>query len=239
MPESMSGPKHHTTLFGHTHQVTNDIDLLAPVGGGLLIGYARVSTRDQHLDRQLAALNTAGCAKIFADKLSGKNAKRPELIACQEYVRPGDTIAVTELARLGRSMQDLINLVGGFNRAGVGFVSLAEKIDTTTPGGRLIFHVFAALAQFIRELIVDGTNQGLAAARERGQKLGRPPALTPQQVQHAVALVGVESLRSIAKILGVGRETVVRAIERYTERSIAELIGDKQHEGTQPRQIGS
>ena len=142
---------------------------------GALIGYARVSTRDQKLDRQLAALNAAGCLKVFADKKSGKNAEREELGKALGYLRPGDILVVESLDRLGRSLLDLINIVSALRRQGVGLRSLKEAIDTTTPGGRLVFHVFAALAEFIRELIVEGTNEGLDAARARGQRLGRPP----------------------------------------------------------------
>ena len=152
-------------------------DLLAPEPAnltGALIGYARVSTSGQNLDRQTRALTKAGCIRVFADKLSGKTADRPELAACLDYLRAGDTLVVPSLDRLSRSLQDLITLVAGLRRRGVGFRSLHEALDTTTPGGRLVFHVFAALAEFIRELIVEGTREGLDAARARGQRLGRP-----------------------------------------------------------------
>lgn len=167
-------------------------DLLAAESAaltGALIGYARVSTRDQKLDRQLAALNAAGCLKVFADKKSGKNTEREELGKALGYLRLGDILVVESLDRLGRSLQDLINIVSALRRQGVGLRSLKEAIDTTTPGGRLVFHVFAALAEFIRELIVEGTNEGLDAARARGQRLGRPPAMTPEQVGHARAML--------------------------------------------------
>lgn len=117
------------------------------------IGYARVSTGGQKLERQLDALTVAGCRKIFADKKSGKNALRPELKACHAFLDPGDTLVVPSLDRYGRSLQDLINMVAELRERGVGFTSLHENLDTTTPGGRLVFHVFAALAEFIRELI--------------------------------------------------------------------------------------
>jgi len=117
-------------------------------GGGALIGYARVSTKGQNLDAQLRALKLAGCLRVFTDKLSGKNAARPELEACLDYLRPGDTLVVTRLDRLSRSLQDLITTVAGLRRRGAGFRSLHEALDTTTPGGRLVFHVFAALAEF-------------------------------------------------------------------------------------------
>jgi hypothetical protein len=138
-------------------------NLLAPepaVRTGALIGYARVSTTGQLLDRQQHALAEAGCLRVFADKLSGKDADRPELAACLDYLRPGDTLVVPSLDRLSRSLADLIAIVGTLRWHGVGFKSLHEALDTTTPGGRLVFHVFAALAEFTRELIVEGTREG-------------------------------------------------------------------------------
>jgi DNA invertase Pin-like site-specific DNA recombinase len=157
-----------------------DGDALDPIGGGgALVGYG-VSTKGQLLDRQIAALTTAGCQRIFTDKKSGKNAEREELAACHDYLCPGDTLVVPSLDRLGRSLQDLISIVAGLRKRGIEFRSLHKALDTTTPGGRLVFHVFAALAEFIRELIVQGTNEGLAAARARGQRLGRPPAMTAE-----------------------------------------------------------
>lgn len=181
---------------------------------GQLVGYGRVSTREQNLDRQINALNEAGCIRIFTDQLSGKDTLRPELFAAFDYVRPGDTLVVLSLDRLGRSLADLISLVGELRRKGVGFRSLHEAIDTTTPGGRLIFHVFAALAEFIRELIVEGTREGLAAARARGQKLGRPHALSPDQIRQARALLTRpdETVSSIARLLGVSRSTVYKHV---------------------------
>ena len=160
--------------------IADEDDPLAPEPAkltGALIGYARVSTSGQNLDRQARALTEAGCIRIFADKLSGKTADRPELAACLDYLRAGDTLVVPSLDRLSRSLQDLITIVAGLRRRGVGFRSLHEALDTTTPGGRLVFHVFAALAEFIRELIVEGTREGLDAARARGQRLGRPRRL--------------------------------------------------------------
>mgnify|MGYP001371620733 CR=1 FL=1 len=197
--------------------ISNPGDLLAPEPAqttGQLIGYARVSTRDQNLDRQIAALTDAGCVRVFADKLSGKNADRPQLRACLDYCRPGDTLTVHELSRLGRSLHDLITIVGDLRRRGIGFRSLHEAIDTTTPAGRLVFHVFAALAEFMRELIVEGTHEGLAAAKARGKRLGRPPALTPEQIRQARILLTRpdESVTSIAKLLGVSRGTLYKHI---------------------------
>jgi hypothetical protein len=168
----------------------DDADLLAPVPAvrtGGLVGYARVSTEGQLLDRQVHALTEAGCMRIFADKKSGKNAEREELWKALDFLREGDTLVVPSLDRLGRSLQDLIAIVSGLRKRGVGFTSLHEALDMTTPGGRLVFHVFAALAEFIRELIVQGTNEGLNAARARGARLGRPPS---PDVGGAAALLG-------------------------------------------------
>jgi DNA invertase Pin-like site-specific DNA recombinase len=196
-------------------------DELAPepaVSVGALIGYARVSTKGQNLDIQIRALTAAGCLRVFADKLSGKNAARPELEACLDYLRPGDTLVVTRLDRLSRSLQDLITTVADLRRRGAGFRSLHEALDTTTPGGRLVFHVFAALAEFIRELIVEGTHEGLAAARARGIRLGRPPAMTPETIRQARALLTQpdESVSSIARLLGVSRATLYKHIPEIT-----------------------
>ena len=174
-----------------------DGDLLAPEPAkltGALIGYARVSTSGQILDRQVRALTEAGCIRVFADKLSGKTADRPELGACLDYLRAGDTLVVPSLDRLSRSLQDLITIVAGLRRRGTGFRSLHEALDTTTPGGRLVFHVFAALAEFIRELIVEGTREGLDAARARGQRLGLPPAMTAEQIRQARDLLTLPAI---------------------------------------------
>jgi DNA invertase Pin-like site-specific DNA recombinase len=188
-------------------------DLLAPVPAvrtGSLVGYARVSTKGQLLDRQLHALTEARCIRIYADKKSGKNAEREELWKALDFLREGDTLVVPSLDRLGRSIQDLIAIVSGLRKRGIGFTSLHESLDTTTPGGRLVFHVFAALAEFIRELIVQGTNEGLDAARARGARLGRPPAMTDEQVRHARDLLArpENTVTSIAKLLGVSRNTI-------------------------------
>ncbi|MET9073816.1 recombinase family protein [Streptomyces sp. NPDC004232] len=190
-------------------------DLLDPVGGGgALIGYARVSTKGQNLDRQIAALEAAGCQRIFSDKKSGKNAEREELQKALDYLRANDTLIVPSLDRLGRSIKDLIGIVGALREQGIGFRSLHESLDTTTPGGRLVFHVFAALAEFIRELIVQGTHEGLAAARARGERLGRPPAMTEEQIRHARAMLTdpEASISSIAKLLGVSRTTIYKYV---------------------------
>ncbi len=190
-----------------------------------------MSTAGQFLDRQTRALTDAGCLRVFADKRSGKNADRPELTACLDYLRAGDVLVVPSLDRLSRSLQDLITLVGELRRRGIGFRSLHEALDTTTPGGRLVFHVFAALAEFIRELIVEGTREGLQAARARGQRLGRPPALSAEQVRQARALLREpeNSVSSIARLLGVSRSTL------YTH--IPELTGGRTPRQPQPAAV--
>ena len=197
----------------HPPQDDDTADLLAPVPAvrtGSLVGYARVSTKGQLLDRQIHALTAAGCIRIFSDKKSGKNAEREEPWKALDYLSEGDTLVVPSLDRLGRSIQDLIAIVSGLRKRGVGFTSLHEALDTTTPGGRLVFHVFAALTEFIRELIVQGTNEGLEAARARGARLGRPPAMTEEQVRHARNLLArpENTVTSIAKLLGVSRNTI-------------------------------
>ncbi|MEE1808060.1 recombinase family protein [Streptomyces sp. BE133] len=181
---------------------------------GVLLGYARVSTKGQNLDRQITLLEGAGCARIFTDKKSGKNAERPELWAALDYARPGDTIVVPSLDRLGRSIQDLIAIVAGLRKRGIGFQSLHESLDTTTPGGRLVFHVFAALAEFIRELIVQGTVEGMAEARARGERIGRPLAMTAEQILHARSMLAnpEASVTSIAKLLGISRTTLYKYV---------------------------
>jgi DNA invertase Pin-like site-specific DNA recombinase len=210
-------------------------DLLAPVGGGGgLVGYARVSTKGQKLDRQIASLEAAGCQRIFSDKKSGKNTEREELWKALDYLREGDTLVVPSLDRLGRSIQDLIAIVGGLRKRGIGFRSLHEALDTTTPGGRLVFHVFAALAEFIRELIVQGTHEGIAAARARGQRLGRPPAMTEEQIRHARAMLAdpEASITSIAKLLGVSRMTIYKYVPELAAGRASLVAGDSRKEVT-------
>src|SRR5665647_2832602 len=154
----------------------------------MLIGYARVSTRDQHLHLQQDALRAAGCEKIFLDEVSGTVASRPGLDKLKEQLRPGDTLVVWRLDRLGRSIRDLIDWVTRLEHEGVGFQSLQESIDTTTSNGKLVFHLFASLAEFERNLIGERTRAGLDAARARGRKGGRPKALDVEQRTLAVNL---------------------------------------------------
>lgn len=207
-----------------------DDELAEPIAlTGTFVGYGRVSTREQNLDRQEIALAAAGCIRVFTDKLSGQNTNRPELAACLDYLRPGDTLVVLSLDRLGRSLQDLITIVADLRRRGVGFRSLRESLDTTTAGGRLIFHVFAALAEFIRELIVEGTNDGLAAARARGQQLGRPRAMDAEMIARARRMLTQpeETVSSIAKLLGVSRATLYRHVPELQPSPDKEIAMDR------------
>jgi DNA invertase Pin-like site-specific DNA recombinase len=177
-----------------------------------LVGYARVSTHEQETSLQQDALEAAGCERIFADRASGALAERPELARALEYARQGDTLVVWRLDRLGRSLRDLIETVTALGERGVGFRSLTESIDTTTPGGRLVFHVFAALAEFERDLIRERTQAGLSAARARGRRGGRPPAMSGEQVAVARAMYDSHehTTAKIAEVLGVSRATLYR-----------------------------
>ena len=147
------------------------------------IGYARISTLDQTLDLQEDALRAGGCERLFFDKQSGSGLERPGLQQALAYMRPGDTLVVWRLDRLARSLKDLIALVASFEARGIGFHSLTENIATTSPGGKLIFHIFGALAEFERALIKERTTAGLQAARARGRQGGRPRALPPGDVE--------------------------------------------------------
>ncbi|MFE7429250.1 recombinase family protein [Streptomyces sp. NPDC057545] len=183
------------------------------------IGYACVSSSGQKLDRQIDALTEAKCRRIFAEKKSGKNDARPELKACHAFLQPGDTLVVPSLDRYGRSLQDLVNMVAALRTRGIGFTSLHERLDTTTPGGRLIFHVFAALAEFIRELIVQGTNEGLTAARARGRVGGRPTVVNDKILRAARDMLPNpdNSIETIAALLGVSVGTLYNHIPEIKE----------------------
>jgi DNA invertase Pin-like site-specific DNA recombinase len=156
----------------------------------MLVGYARVSTPEQSLDLQQDALARAGCERLFTDVASGAQAERPGLAAALALLRPGDTLVVWKLDRLGRSLPHLIDCVTQLRAREIGFRSLQESLDTTTSGGKLVFHVFAALAEFERDLIRERTRAGLAAARSRGRKGGRPRVMDARKVAMAVALYG-------------------------------------------------
>jgi DNA invertase Pin-like site-specific DNA recombinase len=188
---------------------------------GHLLGYARVSTTDQHLHVQVDALIAAGCYRVFTETASGARADRPALAQVLDQLRPGDTLVVWKLDRLGRSLRHLVDTVTGLAECGVGFRSLQEAIDTTTPGGKLVFHVFAALAEFERDLIRERTAAGLAAARARGRNGGRPAALDDGQVELARELYASRryTTAEIARRLKVGRSTLYRYLGADQEAS--------------------
>lgn len=180
------------------------------------IGYARVSTDDQSLALQRDALAQAGCETICEDAgVSGSVERRPGLDRALELLGQGDVLVTWRLDRLGRSLPHLITLVAGLNDRGCGFLSLSENIDTTSAGGKLVFHIMGALAEFERALIVERTRAGVAAARKRGQHLGRRKSLRPDQVRLARATIatGGQSTASMAQLLGVSKTTLWRALK--------------------------
>ena len=188
-----------------------------------LLGYARVSTAEQDASLQLDALRAAGCLKVFTDKASGSLDRRPQLDRLLDQLRPGDTIVVWRLDRLGRSLKHLIALIEDLAEKDVGFRSLTEGMDTTTSGGKLVFQIFGALAEFERSLIRERTMAGLAAARSRGRVGGRPPVMTPEKIKVARQLYQAEDLtvEEIARTIGVSRKTVYRhLIDSPRDRTI-------------------
>ncbi len=181
---------------------------------GELLGYARVSTLEQDAALQHDALRAAGCFRSWTDTASGAVTDRPELAAVMDALRAGDTLVVWRLDRLGRSLPHLIETVRGLAERGVGFRSLQETIDTTTPGGRLVFHVFGSLAEFERDLIRERTMAGLAAARRRGRVGGRPSVMTAAKTTQAARMVSVGTpLTEVAEVLGVSRTTLYRHLK--------------------------
>ena len=178
----------------------------------MLIGYARVSTRDQTHDLQIDALQAAGCEKLFEETASGAQRDRPQLAAALDYLREGDTLVVWKLDRLARSTKQLIETVEDIQRRGVGFKCLTQDLDTTTAGGRLIFTLFSAIAEFEREIIRERTRAGLDAARARGRTGGRPPALAAKDLAAARALLADASISvsDIAQRLNVAVSTLYR-----------------------------
>ena len=180
----------------------------------MLIGYARVSTHDQTLHLQQDALTKAECSKIFTDTASGAKTERKGLDEALQYVRPGDTLVVWRLDRLGRSLPHLITTMTALEERGIGFKSLTENIDTTTSGGKLIFHIFGALAEFERNLIRERTTAGLMAARARGRKGGRPKALTGKKLSIAQDLYDKRHpIAEICQTLKISKATLYRSIK--------------------------
>lgn len=177
----------------------------------MLIGYARVSTQDQNLELQLAALVNAGCQKFFEDKVSGTQAGSPGLTKAIEQLREGDTLVVWKLDRLGRGVKQLVDFVSKLEKENVQFKSLTDSIDTSTPSGRFFFHVMASLAQMERELIVERTRAGLEVARQLGRKGGRKPKMTKIKIESAKKLLaGGVPPRDVADNLGVSIPTLYR-----------------------------
>lgn len=185
--------------------------------GTMKFGLARVSTEDQNLDLQVDALKAAGCEKIFTEKISSRSKDRPEVIKLISQLRKGDDVVVWKLDRLGRSLRDLIGYITKFEEMEVGFISLQDNIDTSTTTGRFIFNIFASLAEFEREIIRDRTKAGLASARARGRKGGRPAGLSAENLHKAqTALMlyekGEKKVEDIAAVLGISRVTCYRYI---------------------------
>jgi DNA invertase Pin-like site-specific DNA recombinase len=177
------------------------------------VGYARVSTLDQDPALQLDALGVAGCAKVFEDRASGARADRPGLRKALDYAREGDVLIVWKLDRLGRNLPHLIETVTALEKRGVGFRSITEAIDTTTPGGRLVFHLFGALGQFERDLIGERTRAGLVAAAARGRKGGRKPVVTGEKLERARVIIGKGlTVREAATRLRVGKTALYEAL---------------------------
>ena len=182
------------------------------------IGYARVSTQEQTLNLQQDALTQAGCEQVFTDTVSGSQDDRPGLSDALSHLRPGDTLVVWRLDRLGRSLRHLIETVTELAQRGIGFRSLTEQIDTTTPGGKLVFHVFGALAEFERDLIRERTQAGLQAARARGRVGGRPKALDPKKVELLQRLYAdpANAIDDICRTLRISRTTLYRNVTAGT-----------------------
>lgn len=188
-------------------------------GFAMFIGYARVSTEDQYLHMQEDALKSAGCEEIFTDIASGTKSQRPGLEKALSYLREGDTLVVWKLDRLGRSLQHLIQTIKNLVAKKIGFKSLQESIDTTTSSGKLIFHIFSALAEFERDLIVERTEAGLKAARARGRMGGRPPMLNKRQISKLKQHYKDQNITvsEICKIFQISRPTFYNYLKTNEE----------------------
>jgi len=192
---------------------------MTPRSAGLapprLVGYARVSTDVQTTRLQLDALKTAGCTRIFEDTESGARRSRPQLDRVLAELRPGDTLVVWKLDRLGRSLRDLLDVAETLKERGIALRSLTEHIDTATAAGKMLYAVLGAVAQFERDVLRERTVAGMRAAKDRGEHIGRPAALKPSQVKEARTMLGRgESPSHVARVLRVGRSTLYRAIGR-------------------------
>ena len=187
----------------------------------MYIGYARVSTQDQHLELQQDALRQAGCTQIIVDRVSGTVAERPGLTKLKEILRAEDTLVVWRLDRLGRSLKDLIAWVAWLEQHGIGLRSLHEALDTTTPSGKLTFHIFGALAEFERQLIQERTQAGLQVARARGRFGGRPKALPAEKRQWAVQLYQEKKIavKHICELMGISKPTLYAYVRQAQSSS--------------------
>lgn len=183
----------------------------------MIVGYARVSTQEQNLDAQLDALKAANCEQVFQEKFTGKQRERPELNICLRTLREGDVLIVWKLDRLARSLKDLVEIISQLDERKIGFKSLTESIDTTSSGGRLIFHIFGALAEFEHNLIRERTLSGLAAARARGRKGGRKPSMSEHDVKKAAAMLKDSQITKteVAEHFKVSRLTLNKSLKRY------------------------
>lgn len=184
----------------------------------MLVGYMRVSTAEQDLGLQIDALKAAGCERFFEDRASGAKDDRKGLMQCLEFLRPSDTLVVWRLDRLGRSLKHLVQMIGELETKNVGFQSLTENVDTTTDTGKLVFHIFASLAEFERSLIRERTKAGLRAARARGRKGGRPRVMDLKTLEMARTLMAdaKHSVNEICGMLEVSRATLYRALKTTT-----------------------
>jgi DNA invertase Pin-like site-specific DNA recombinase len=195
-------------------------DVCETLTGMTRVGYARVSTREQNIESQLDALSAAGCERVFVDKVSGKLARRSQWDVCRDYLRPGDELVITRLSRVARSVRHLTEVTAELEQRGIELVVLAQGIDTTTPAGRLLFHLLGAIDEFTADLISEATLEGLAAARARGRAGGRPPVMTPAKLAVARRMLdsGEHTITEIAATIGVGRATLYRHLTPKTAR---------------------
>ena len=186
----------------------------------MIIGYARVSTQDQNSELQVDALEKAGAEQVFQLKFTGKLRERPELSQCLRTLRKGDVLVVWKLDRLARSLKDLVEIVQNLNDREIGFKSLTESIDTTSSGGRLVFHIFGALAEFEHDLIRERTKAGLQAARARGRKGGRRPAMSESAIKKAAAMLSDPKItkKEVAQHFGVSRTTLNASLAKSTAK---------------------
>lgn len=188
----------------------------------MLIGYARVSTDDQNLHLQNDALKLAGCTQIFEDQVSGAKSERHGLRQALDYLRPNDVLVVWRLDRLSRSLKDLIDIVNQLDAKNIGLKSLQESIDTTSTSGKLVFHIFGALAEFERNLIRERTNAGLAAARARGRKGGRPPRLNKDKQMLAIKLYNEKqhTVDEVCELMGISKPTLYKYINKHSNEEL-------------------